>query len=98
MKFYSMAIALAVCSGVSLQAQGMPAHIAESKLSYTSIKNNLIGMAEAMPEADYGFQPTPDIRTFGALMAHIADANARQCSMAMGEQKSVGAASKTAKP
>jgi len=98
MKRYSMAILLAALGGgFGLQAQNMSAHIAESKLSYTAIKNNLVAMADAMPEAGYSFQPTPEIRTFGGLMAHIADANARMCGTAMGEQKSVGAASKTAK-
>lgn len=97
MKLSSSAILVAVCAAMSAHAQSMAAHIAESKLSYTAIKTNLVGMAEAMPEAGYSFQPTPEIRTFGALMAHIADANARQCSTAMGETKSVGAASKTAK-
>ena len=96
MKHCSAAMLAAVCAA-GLQAQTMAAHIAESKLSYTTIRNNLVGMAEAMPADAYGFQPTPEIRTFGALMAHVADANARQCGVAMGEQKSVGAAAKTAK-
>ena len=96
MRHSSIPMLLAVCAA-GLQAQNMASHIAESRVSYTTIKTNLTAMAEAMPADAYSFQPTPEIRTFGALMAHIADANARQCSMAMGEQKSVGAAAKTAK-
>lgn len=96
MKRYSIAVLAALCAA-GLQAQTTAAHIAESKASYTTIRNNLVAMAEAMPADKYSFQPTREIRTFGALMAHIADANARQCGMAMGAQKSVGAASKTEK-
>ena len=98
MKTLSLALCLTAAAGVSaLPAQNLAANITESKQSYTAIKNNLIGMAEAMPDSGYGFQPTPEIRTFGALMAHVADTNARICGGAMGEQKSVGAAAKTAK-
>ena len=33
-----------------------------------------------MPDADYFFKPTPDIRGFGQLWAHVADAQFGQCS------------------
>lgn len=68
----------------------------EARQAYTHIKHNLTQMAEAMPETDYSFKPTPEIRSFGELMAHIAGANAHYCSAAMGEQKSVDT-SKTTK-
>jgi len=78
---------------------GQPAasHIAESKQNYAGVKNNLQKMAEQMPEENYSFKATPEVRTFGELVAHVADSQARLCSMASGAQKSVGAASKTAK-
>jgi len=54
-------------------------------------------MAEQMPEENYAFKATPDVRSFGELVAHVADTQTRFCSMAAGEQKSVNAASKKAK-
>jgi len=70
----------------------------EFKQMYTGVKNNLIKMAEKMPEENYGFKATPDVRTFGQLMAHIADSQARTCSAVNGgEPKAVNAGSKTAK-
>jgi hypothetical protein len=54
-------------------------------------------MAEQMPEENYSFKPTPEMRTFGQLMAHVADTQAGMCSTASGEKKSVDAASKTTK-
>jgi hypothetical protein len=71
--------------------------IAESKISYTGVKNNLQKMAESMPEENYSFKPTPDMRAFGELIAHIADTQARLCSTVMGAPKQVNAASKTSK-
>ena len=48
------------------------------------LKNNITSSAEKMPEADYFFKPTPDIRSYGQLWAHVADAQFGQCSGAKG--------------
>ncbi len=69
----------------------------ELKQTYTGVKNNLTRMAEKMPEENYSFKATPDVRTFGQLMAHVADSQARTCSAVAGEPKQVNAASKTTK-
>lgn len=44
--------------------------------------------ASKMSEEDYGFRPTPDVRTFGQLLAHIADNNYGFCAEAKGETSS----------
>ena len=67
----------------------------ELRTAYTIIKNNLIKMAERMPEKHYSFKPVMEVQTFQLRMAHIADANMRTCSGLLGERKSVGAAAKT---
>jgi uncharacterized damage-inducible protein DinB len=71
--------------------------IGEARQAYTSIKTNLIAMAAKVPAEDYAFRATPDVRTFGALIAHVADTQMRTCAGVLGEQKTVDAASKTAK-
>jgi hypothetical protein len=48
--------------------------------NYAQLKNNITSSAEKMPEADYFFKPTPDIRGYGQLWAHVADAQFGQCS------------------
>ena len=78
-------------------AQTAPGMSGEIKQMYNGIKNNLTKMAEKMPEEHYAFKATPDIRTFGQLIGHVADAQARTCSAVMGEQKAVNAGSKTTK-
>jgi hypothetical protein len=52
--------------------------------NYAQMKNNITSSAEKMPEADYFFKPTPDIRSYGQLWAHVADAQFGQCSGAKG--------------
>src|SRR5580692_8298314 len=84
----------AVCS---VQAQTTNPLIAETKGAYNAVKGYLSRAATAMPEEDYGFKPTPDIRTFGALVAHIADHQLNYCSTSRGAHKQGDAASKTTK-
>ena len=97
MKRYLVTMAGVVCLCSILQAQTTNPMSTEVKRAYTGIKNNLVAMAEKMPEDQYGFRPTPEIRTFGQLMAHIADSQTRTCSAVNGEPKSGDAASKTSK-
>jgi uncharacterized damage-inducible protein DinB len=89
---------LALGLGAStLSAQAGNPLIAEAKQAYTSIKNNLTAMAAKMPPENYDFKATPDIRTFGQLVAHVADMQMRTCATVKGEQKTADAASKTSK-
>ena len=52
--------------------------------SYDGIKRNLTEMAQGMPEADYSFQITKDVRTFGQLFGHVANAQFGACAAARG--------------
>jgi hypothetical protein len=49
---------------------------------YGGIKTNFTAAADKMPEADYGFKvgSTPEARTYGQLIAHIAQSQFGQCS------------------
>jgi hypothetical protein len=47
--------------------------IAESlDRSFERLERQLLQIAEAMPEDKYSFKPTPDPRTFGEQLRHIA--------------------------
>lgn len=86
-----------VCVLVGLQAQTTYPYIAELKQNYGFIKNNLLRMAEKMPEEHYGFKPAPEIRSFGEAVAHTADTQVRSCVLVSGEAKTVDAAAKKTK-
>src|SRR5437899_506030 len=49
---------------------------------YAGFKTNFTQAAEKMPEADYSFKPgsTPEVRTFGQAIAHVAQTQFGQCS------------------
>jgi uncharacterized damage-inducible protein DinB len=53
---------------------------------YANVKQNLTQAAEKMPEADYSFKPgtTADVRPFGQVIAHVAEAQFGQCSAVKG--------------
>jgi len=57
-----------------------------ARLNYQIIKGFVTAAAEKMPESNYGFQPTPEIRKFSELVAHLADANYRVCSIVSGQE------------
>ena len=56
------------------------------KAIYGIVSAALIGGAEKMPEENYSFKPTPDVRSFGQLVGHAANAQFMFCSVAAGEK------------
>lgn len=58
---------------------------ASEKGLYSFVSNAVIGAAQKMPEENYSFKPTPEVRSFGQLVGHVADANYMFCSQASGE-------------
>lgn len=80
-------LALAVPAAHAQMAQGAPQTISLSaglQRSYEGIKRNLTEMSEKMAEADYTFMTTKDVRTFGQLMGHAANAQFNACAAARG--------------
>jgi uncharacterized damage-inducible protein DinB len=54
--------------------------------SWNSIKKNVAGSAAQMPEKDYAFKPTPQVRSFGQIVGHLANEHYLICSAAKGEK------------
>ena len=70
----------------ALQAQSNPLS-ADVRADYAMVKDYFIRSAEKMPEASYGFKPTPDVRSFAQLVAHVADDQYNLCSPVKGETR-----------
>src|ERR1700719_3912132 len=58
---------------------------ASEKGFYSFVSNAVVGAAQKMPEENYSFKPTPEVRSFGQLVGHVADASYAFCSLALGE-------------
>ena len=51
--------------------------------TFDEYSKNVIGAAEVMPAEKYSYHPSPDVRTFGATIAHVADVNYLVCGKLM---------------
>jgi uncharacterized damage-inducible protein DinB len=58
---------------------------ASEKGFYSYVSNAVVGAAQKMPEENYSFKPTPEVRSFGQLVGHLADASYLFCSQVIGE-------------
>ncbi len=66
------------------------------KNEYGLTKGLLTRSADKVSEADYEFRPTKDVRSFGQVLGHVADAQYLFCSAAIGEKSpAAGSAEKT---
>lgn len=60
---------------------------ANVKRDYHRIRDYFIRAAEKMPEENYAFKPSPDVRSFGQQVAHVADDQYNLCAPAKGETR-----------
>ena len=83
-----MAVPVALLGQDRSQAQSAPPAnpiTASEKGFYSFVSNAVVSAAQKMPEENYSFRPTPDVRSFGQLVGHVSDANYMFCSQALGE-------------
>ncbi|MEO8025392.1 MAG: DinB family protein [Bryobacteraceae bacterium] len=81
---------------VSAFAQSAPSLKAGSMGTYTMAKNNVLKAAAKMPEENFAFKPSDDVRSFGQIVGHLADAQYLFCSAVKGEKAPKGDVEKTA--
>lgn len=75
---FMAAAAVALLVPVSAIAQSNPL-VDAAKAQLATIKQNVVRTAEKVPEDLYEFKPTPEVRSLGQLIAHIADGNFGIC-------------------
>ena len=57
-----------------------------TKRIYGFQKDILLRSAEKMPEENYSFRPTEEVRSYGQIVGHLADGQYLFCSAALGEK------------
>jgi uncharacterized damage-inducible protein DinB len=83
MKILILASCTVIAAASPAFAQPNPLSSA-AKMSLQMVKGNIVKAADQMPEADYAFKPVDTVRSFGAIIGHIANANYMLCSAASG--------------
>jgi len=63
-----------------------PSMATMTKAMHGAMRRNLVEAAEAMTADDYGFKPTPQVRSFSELIGHVIFANYLMCSQAAGQK------------
>lgn len=80
------ALTMAMVLGTAGMASAQDAMITATKNQFALIKGNVVKAAAKVAEADYAFKPTPEVRSFGELVGHVANANYMICAAAAGEK------------
>jgi uncharacterized damage-inducible protein DinB len=79
---------LAGSSGAALaQGTGAGANPAvnTTRMLWEQLTGYITTAAEELPESTYAYRPTPEVRTFGQLIGHVAGAQNLICAAALGE-------------
>jgi uncharacterized damage-inducible protein DinB len=74
---------LIVALSGAVQAQN--AAVSTSKALWQQLTAHITAVAEESPEALYAYQPTPEVRSLGQLIGHVAGAQYLICAAALGE-------------
>lgn len=90
-KLWMPVVALVMASPAAAQQHDQHAMhgdkaIAGVRALYENVRGWTVRAAEQMPEEHFAFKPTPEVRSFGQLVGHVANASYMFCSMALGEQ------------
>lgn len=83
-----MALPGAVLAQEKAQAQSAPPAnpiTTSEKGLYSFVSGAVVAAAQKMPEENYSFRPTPEVRSFGQIVGHVADAQYMFCSLASGQ-------------
>jgi len=57
---------------------------ADMRMVFGHVTSLIMRAAEKMPEENFAFKPTPEVRSFGQIVAHVADAQYMMCAALRG--------------
>ena len=61
------------------------AAVAAARASWMAAHTYIVRSAEQMSEADFAFKPVATVRSFGQIVAHVADDETGWCAQVLGE-------------
>ena len=86
MKNVSVWTTMMMLSATLASAQAPAGYTGTLLNSWNSVKRYVVSSAEKMPDANFGFKPTPEVRSFGELIGHLANEHYLLCSPLKGEK------------
>jgi uncharacterized damage-inducible protein DinB len=85
MKSYATVLTVLAVAVAPLSAQAGHTGTATMATVWKSMSTYVTQSAEDMPEAKYGYKPTPEVRSFGQIIGHVAGSQYMFCAAALGE-------------
>ncbi len=70
---------------ISASARAQEANTKAAQAQFDMIKLNLSKTAAKVPDDLYAFRPTPEVRSFGQPIAHVAFSNFGTCAAVAGD-------------
>ena len=82
------ALALAAAASAAAQAQGQPPPVPAQTIrgQFNYVGGKVLEMAKDFPEAKYSYKASPEMRSFGEVIVHIASGNAFGAKIGRGEK------------
>jgi uncharacterized damage-inducible protein DinB len=68
-----------------LSAQDGNQAVSTARMLWEPMVGYISTVAEELPESTYAYKPTPEVRSFGQLIGHVAGAQYMFCAAALGE-------------
>lgn len=72
--------------GQETTTQAPRSNVEFARRSWVEVQDYLARSAAAAPESLFAFKPTPDVRSFGEMLDHVAATEREYCHLALGEQ------------
>jgi len=81
----SMLILLTAAAPAAAQRAPANPGVENARVLWTGVRDYITQSAADVPESMYAYRPTPEVRTFGELIGHIAGSQKMFCAIALGE-------------
>jgi len=82
---HSLVILCTAAAPVLAQAPANP-NVDNARVLWESVRDYITEAANEVPESMYSFRPTPEVRTFGQLIGHLAGTHHVFCATALGDK------------
>jgi uncharacterized damage-inducible protein DinB len=61
-------------------------NVANARMLWEEVSRYIAQSAADVPESLYGYKPTPEVRSFGEILGHVAGSETMFCAIALGEK------------
>jgi uncharacterized damage-inducible protein DinB len=81
----SFSVAAASAAAQNPETAAASAAVSTSRQLWQQVTGNITTVAQELPESLYAYKPTPEGRSFGQLIGHVAGSQYLFCAAALGE-------------